>query len=52
MALLTENLSLRTGQGDNYNFSTTESYNEVFHLRQEVDNSDAFIKLIGSSTSI
>tara|TARA_R110001583_G_scaffold94064_1_gene237407 strand:- start:686 stop:2272 length:1587 start_codon:yes stop_codon:yes gene_type:complete len=52
MARLTENLSLKTGQGDNYNFSVSENYNEVFNLRQEVDNSDGFIKLIGSSASI
>ena len=52
MALLTENLSLKTGLGESYDFSLTENYNEVFNSRQEVDNSDAFIKLIGSSTSI
>jgi hypothetical protein len=52
MATLTENLSIRTGLGDSYDFSLSENYNEVFNLRQEVDNSDGFIKLIGSSTSI
>ena len=52
MARLTENLSLRTELGKTYNFSLSENYNEVFNLRQEVDNSDAFIKLVGSSTSI
>ena len=52
MAILKESLSLKTGLGDSYNFSLSESYNEVFNLRQEVDNSDAFIKLVGSSTSI
>ncbi len=52
MARLTESLSLKTGLGDSYDFSLSEDYNEVFNLRQEVDNSDAFIKLVGSSSSI
>jgi len=52
MARLIENLSLRTGQGGRYDFNVSENYNEVFNLRQEVDSSDAFIKLIGTSTSI
>ena len=52
MARLTENLSIKTGLGDSYDFSLSENYNEVFNLRQEVDNSDGFIKLIGSSSSI
>ena len=52
MARLTENLTITTGLGKSYNFTVSEDYNEVFNLRQEVDNSDAFIKLIGSSTNI
>ena len=52
MATLTESLSIKTGLGDSYDFSLSENYNEVFNLRQEVDNSNAFIKLVGSSTSI
>ena len=52
MALLTESLSIKTGLGDSYDFNVSENYNEVFNLRQEVDNSDAFIKLLGSSSSI
>tara|TARA_R100001594_G_scaffold19180_1_gene37417 strand:+ start:214 stop:1809 length:1596 start_codon:yes stop_codon:yes gene_type:complete len=52
MARLTEALSLKTGLGDSYEFSLSEEYSEVFNLRQEVDNSDAFIKLVGSSSSI
>ena len=52
MALLTENLSIQSGLGDSYDFSVTENYNQVFNIRQEVDNSDAFIKLLGSSSSI
>ena len=52
MAILSESLTLKTGLGDTYSFSMSENYNEVFKLRQEEDNSDAFIKLVGSSTSI
>ena len=52
MAILTESLSIKTGLGDSYDFNVSENYNEVFNLRQEVDNSDAFIKLLGSSSSI
>ena len=52
MAQLVESLTLKTGLGDSYNFNLAEDYNEVFNLRQEVDNSDAFIKLLGSSSSI
>ena len=52
MARLTESLSLKTGLGESYDFNVTENYNEVFNLRQEVDSSDAFIKLLGSSSSI
>jgi hypothetical protein len=52
MAKLIESLSLKTGLGKTYDFNLSENYNEVFNLRQEVDNSDAFIKLVGSSTSI
>ena len=52
MARLTESLSIKTGLGDSYDFNVSENYNEVFNLRQEVDNSDAFIKLLGSSSSI
>jgi len=52
MATLTESLSIRTGKGESYNYSLTENYTETFSVRQEVDNSDGFIKLLGSSTSI
>ena len=52
MARLTEQLSISTGKGENFNFSLTESYNEVFNLRQEIDNSDAFITLVTPSTTI
>ena len=52
MATLTESLSIKTGLGDSYDFSLSENYNEVFNLRQEVDSSDAFIKLVGSSAGI
>ena len=46
MAKLVERLSITTGLGHNYNYSLTENYNEVFNLRQEVDNSDGFINIL------
>ena len=52
MAKLTENLTITTGKGETFNFNFTEQYNEVFNLRQEVDNSDAFITLLSPSTTI
>mgnify|MGYP003154605955 CR=1 FL=1 len=44
MAKLTESLTITTGKGERFNFNFTEQYNEVFNLRQEVDNSNSFIK--------
>ena len=52
MAKLRENLTITTGKGQVFNFNFTEQYNEVFNLRQEVDNSDAFITLLSPSTAI
>ena len=52
MAKLSENLTITTGKGDQFNFNFTEQYNEVFNLRQEVDNSNSFITLLTPSTSI
>ena len=52
MAKLTENLTITTGKGETFNFNFAEQYNEVFNLRQEVDNSDAFITLLNPSTTI
>tara|TARA_Y100000593_G_scaffold48193_1_gene91106 strand:- start:572 stop:2173 length:1602 start_codon:yes stop_codon:yes gene_type:complete len=52
MAKLTENLTITTGRGETFNFNFAEQYNEVFNLRQEVDNSDAFITLLSPSTTI
>ena len=52
MAKLTENLTITTGKGETFNFNFAEQYNEVFNLRQEVDNSDAFITLLSPSTTI
>ena len=52
MAKLTESLTITTGKGDQFNFNFTENYNEVFNLRQEVDNSNSFITLLTPSTSI
>ena len=52
MAKLTESLTIRTGKGETFNFNFTEQYTEVFNLRQEVDNTNAFITLITPSTTI
>ena len=52
MAQLVESLTLKTGLVDSYNFNLAEDYNEVFNLRQEVDNSDAFITLLKGGDSI
>tara|TARA_R110002110_G_scaffold147162_8_gene337596 strand:- start:1860 stop:3452 length:1593 start_codon:yes stop_codon:yes gene_type:complete len=52
MAKLTESLTIKTGKGETFNFNFAEQYNEVFNLRQEVDNSDAFITLLSPSTTI
>ena len=52
MAKLTENLIISTGKGETFNFNFTEQYNEVFNLRQEVDNSNSFISLLTPSTTI
>ena len=52
MAKLTESLTIQTGKGETFNFNFTEQYNEVFNLRQEIDNSNAFITLIKPSTTI
>ena len=52
MAKLTESLTITTGKGETFNFNFTEQYNEVFNLRQEVDNTNAFITLLTPSTTI
>ena len=52
MPQLSQSLHLQTGQGKSYRFSLSENYNEVFNLRQEVDNSDAFITLVQTSTTL
>jgi len=52
MAKLTESLTIQTGKGETFNFNFNEQYNEVFNLRQEVDNSNSFITLLTPSTSI
>ena len=52
MAKLSESLTIRTGKGETFNFNFTEQYNEVFNLRQEVDNTNAFITLLTPSTTI
>ena len=52
MAKLSESLTIRTGKGETFNFNFTEQYNEVVNLRQELDNTNAFITLLTPSTTI
>ena len=52
MSKLTESLTIQTGKGETFNFNFTEQYTEVFNLRQEVDNTNAFITLLTPSTTI
>ena len=46
MANFTNKLSIVTSLGHNYTFGYTSEYNDVFEVRQQVDNSDAFINLL------
>ena len=52
MAKLTESLTLTTGLGGSYNFTSSDNYTEVFNKRQKLDNSDGFITLIETSKDI
>ena len=52
MANSTANLSLTTSLGHRFRYSSTTNYNEVFQVRQEVDNTDAFIDMLNVGTSI
>ena len=52
MARLTESLSIATSLHGNYNYSIREDYTEVFSKRQIVDNSNGFITLVSSNSSI
>ena len=47
----TSSLNITTGRGDKLSASKTGTYQEIFNVRQKVDNSDAFISLLtGAAT--
>ena len=52
MANYTANLEITTARGERLSASKSGDYNEVFNLRNEVDNSDAFITLLKGGDSI
>ena len=52
MANYTANLQITTGRGESLSASKSGDYNEVFNLRNEVDNTDAFITLLKGGDSI
>ena len=53
MAKLDANLTIKTGQGQDYVCSMSDQYTEILTTKQKVDNTDAFITLatIGKSLS-
>ena len=53
MAKLDANLTVTTGQGQDYLCSMSDNYTEILTAKQKVDNTDAFITIatLGSSTS-
>ena len=52
MANSTASLNIRTTAGHSFNYVSSANYNEVYELRQEVDNSNTFIDMINVGTSI
>ena len=52
MPTLTETLSIRTGRQGSYSYTTAENYSEIFNKKQVVDNSNGFITLVETSSSI
>ena len=53
MAKLDANLTIKTGQGQDYVCSMSDQYTEILTTKQKVDNTDAFITLatLGKSLS-
>ena len=45
------NLSITTGRGDSLSASKSGDYNEIFNLRQEVDNTTSSISLVAAGTT-
>tara|TARA_Y100000401_G_C8324555_1_gene227358 strand:+ start:840 stop:2459 length:1620 start_codon:yes stop_codon:yes gene_type:complete len=52
MANSTANLTVRSNDGKAYSFSSQTDYNEIYQVKQEVDNSNGFIDLLNIGTSI
>lgn len=52
MAKLKESLTLSTGLGGSYSFTSSDTYTEIFNKKQKIDNSDGFITLIETSKDI
>ncbi len=52
MANSTANLNITTTLGHNFNYTMSTSYDEIFQVRQEVDNSNGFIDLVKVGKSI
>ena len=52
MANSTANLNITTSLGHNFNYTMSTSYDEIFQVRQEVDNSNGFIDLVKVGKSI
>ena len=52
MPNFTTNLSITTGRGDTLSASKTGDYNEVFNIRQSVDNSDTGTLLLTGAKNI
>ena len=52
MPNFTTNLSITTGRGDTLSASKTGDYNEVFNIRQSVDNSDTGTLLLTGAKNV
>ena len=51
MPNFTTTTTITTGRGDTLTASKSGSYDEIFNIRQEVDNSNTFVSLISASAS-
>ena len=52
MANTTANLKISTSLGHSFDYVSSTTYNEIFEIRQEVDNSNDFIDLVKVGTDI
>ena len=51
MPNFTANLNITTGRGDKLIASKTGNYTEVFNIRQQVDNANAFVAILAGGSS-